>query len=322
MEPDPGVAPPRVAFVFPGQGAQYVGMGKAFYDAYPEAREVFLRANDALGFDLARVCFEGPEPELTRTAITQPAILATSVAILAVLEKLGVGADVAAGLSLGEYSALVWAGALAFDDAVRVVHKRGALMQEAVPEGEGTMAAIMGLDRAVVESLCQQASTGGIVVEPSNYNAPGQVVISGHVAGVERAVALAREAGARRAQRLNVSAPFHCRLLEPAARRLSEVLAEVPIADPKNPVAANVHGGFVTSAEEVRRALIEQVARPVRWEDCVRTLAGAGAARFVEVGPGRALCGFVRRIVPEAETHSAEDPSGLAACLERQGGLC
>lgn len=312
----------RVAFVFPGQGAQYVGMGRALSAAFPEARRVFDRASDALGVDLGRLCFEGPEAELVRTAITQPAILTTSVAALTVLEDAGVTAGVGAGLSLGEYTALVWAGALRFEDAVRVVARRGALMQEAVPEGVGTMAAIMGLERDAVEALCKAASSDGGLVEPANYNAPGQIAISGHVSAVERAVARAREAGARRAQLLNVSAPFHCRLLQPAAEALAEVLAAVPIAAPRRPVAANVHGGLVTTAEEVRAALLEQVARPVRWEDCVRTLAAAGASRFIEVGPGRALSGFVRRIVPDAETHNVEDPQGLEACLVRQGGVC
>ncbi len=311
----------RIGFVFPGQGAQYVGMGRALAEAYPVARELFARAGDALGTDLARLCFEGPEEELTKTANAQPAILTVAVAVAEVLSGQGVEAEAAAGLSLGEYSALVWARALAFEDAVRVVRLRGQFMQEAVPLGRGTMAAVIGLDAGVVVDLCRQASTAGLV-EAANFNGPGQVAVSGEVDAVERVMELARQAGARRVQRLSVSAPFHCALLEPARIRLAEVLAGVAIKDPARPVVANVDGRVVRTAEEVRDALVRQVSSPVRWEDCVRTMAGLGIEVFVEPGPGKVLSGLVRRILPEARSVAVEEPGSISTFLESLGGVC
>jgi len=302
------------AWIFPGQGSQAVGMGRDLHDRHPEARAVFEEADAALGFGLAALCFEGPEAELRRTEVTQPALLTVSAAALAVLRAAGRRPAAVAGHSLGEYSALVAAGVLRFADAVRIVRRRGAFMQEAVPEGEGGMAAILGLDAGQVAACCEDTvRAGGGVVQCANLNAAGQVVIAGTAGAVEAAGRLARERGARRVLPLNVSAPFHCALMEPAARRLEPLLAELPFVDAACPVWTNVDARPETRGEALRSALIRQVAAPVRWEETVRGLGAAGHTEFLEVGPGTVLAGLVRRTLPEAHVRPAGDETALAA---------
>jgi [acyl-carrier-protein] S-malonyltransferase len=304
------------AFIFPGQGAQFVGMGQDLHRDFAEARQVFERASEAAGFDVARLCFDGPAARLAETEITQPTILTASLAALAVLEARGLRPDAAAGLSLGEYGALAAAGSLAVENAVPLVHRRGRYMQEAVPLGEGAMAAILGLARPAVEACCRQAASEGAgVVEPANYNCPGQIVVAGATAAVQRAAVLCREAGARKAMVLPVSAPFHCRLMQPAAERLAADLQLAPVRPPRLPVVANATAQVVASPQQVREALVQQVTAPVRWEECVERLWETGVRTFVEVGPGTALCGFVRRIRPEARLLACQDVPSLTEAL-------
>ena len=303
-----------IAFLFPGQGSQSVGMGRAFSETSGAAKRVFEEANDALGFDLRRVMFEGPEAELALTANTQPAVLTASVAAAAACAERGVTPALAAGHSLGEYSAFVVAGALRLADAVRAVRRRGELMQAAVPVGTGAMAAIMGVAADVVEKVCADAAQGD-VVEIANVNSELQIVIAGHRAAVERAVALARERGGRKSVLLPVSAPFHCALMAPAAEGLATALARVPVSDPTIPVVRNVDGDVTRHAPDVVPFLLRQVASPVRWTDCVRRLVAEGATAFVEVGPGRVLTGLVKRIVEDGRAVSVEDPAGLDKAL-------
>jgi len=283
------------AFVFPGQGSQAVGMGRELAEAYASAREVWERADRALGFPLTKLCREGPEEELKLTENTQPAILTCSAAALAVAREKGVQADYVAGHSLGEYSALVAAGALGFEDAVRLVRRRGQYMQEATPAGVGAMAALLGLPRGELERLCREAADGEVVA-PANLNSPDQVVIAGHRGAVERAAALARQAGAKKAVMLQVSAPFHCALMEPAQRRLQADLAAVEFRDLEIPLINNVAAREVRTGGEARQGLIDQVPNAVRWEETVRYLIGQGVTEFVEVGPGRVLTGLLRSI--------------------------
>jgi [acyl-carrier-protein] S-malonyltransferase len=283
-------------------------MGREAAERYPEARSVFARADRALGFSLSRLCFEGPEDELKLTENTQPAILTTSVALGEVLRSMGARPDFVAGHSLGEYSALVMAGAFDLEEAVALVRKRGGYMQAAVPIGSGSMAAILGLPPAEVESVCREASTEENIVEPANFNGAGQVVIAGHSDAVERACGLARERGARRAVPLAVSAPFHCRLMEPAARALAADLRKVVFRDLAVPLFTNVDARPISKGIEAREALIRQVASPVRWEESILAMAASGVTRFVEVGPGRVLSGLVRKIVKDATISSVSDP--------------
>jgi [acyl-carrier-protein] S-malonyltransferase len=303
-----------IAFLFPGQGSQAVGMGRSFYESSTAAKAVFDEAGATLGFDLARLVFEGPDAELALTANTQPAVLTASVAAAAACAEHGLRPALAAGHSLGEYSALVVAGALGFADAVRVVRKRGEFMQAAVPVGTGAMAAIMGLDLGAVDAVCKEAADGQ-VVEVANVNSAGQTVIAGHRAAVERAVAIAAGRGGGKSVMLPVSAPFHTSLMAPAAERLAAELAGVPVADPRIPVARNVDGALVRAAEDVVPSLLRQVASPVRWTDCVERLAREGATVFVEVGPGRVLTGLVKRIVNGGRGLSVEDPAGIEKVL-------
>jgi len=299
-----------IAFLFPGQGSQSVGMGKAFHDASAGARAVFEEANAALGFDLRRVMFEGPESELALTANTQPAVLTASVAAAAACAERGLRPALAAGHSLGEYSALVVAGAMRLRDAISVVRKRGEFMQEAVPVGTGAMAAIMGLPLDVVEAVTRDAAQGQ-VVEVANVNSAQQIVIAGDRPAVERAVALAAERGGRKSVLLPVSAPFHCSLMTPAAERLGKALAGLAVSDPAIPVVRNVDAGVTRAAKDVVPFLLRQVASPVRWTECVQRLAAEGATAFVEVGPGRVLTALTRRIVEDARGFAVEDPPGL-----------
>jgi [acyl-carrier-protein] S-malonyltransferase len=297
-------------------------MGRGFYESSPAAKAVFAEAGDALGFDLTRLIFDGPESELALTANTQPAVLTASVATAAACAERGLVPALAAGHSLGEYSALVAAGALAFADAVRIVRRRGELMQEAVPVGTGAMAAILGLDLTTVEAVCEEAATGPAgreVLDVANVNCPGQIVVAGHRAAVERAVAIAATRGGRKSVVLPVSAPFHCALMAPAAERLAQELAGVRIADPAIPVVRNVDGEVNRTAADVAPALLRQVASPVRWTACVERLAHEGGDVFVEVGPGRVLTGLLRRIVEGARGFSVEDPAGLDKALAATG---
>ncbi len=305
--------------MFPGQGAQAVGMGRAFYETSPGAKAVFEEANHALGFDLARLVFGGPESELALTANTQPAVLTASVAAAAACAERGLRPALAAGHSLGEYSALVVSGALRFADAVRIVRKRGEFMQDAVPVGAGAMAAIMGLELPAVAQVCAEAASGE-VVEVANVNSALQIVIAGHRAAVERAVALATKRGGLKSVLLPVSAPFHCSLMAPAAAKLARELDAVPVVDPGIPVVRNVDAGVTRRADDVRPYLLRQVTSPVRWTDCVRRLAEGGATAFVEVGPGRVLTALLRRIVDGARGLPVEDPTGLDRALAAVAG--
>lgn len=304
----------RLAFLFPGQGSQYVGMGKAAAEAFPEARAAFQEADEALGFALSDLCFAGDEDELRRTENTQPAILTVSVALHRVLRAQGIDGAFMAGHSLGEYSALVAAGSIGLGAAVRLVRNRGRYMQEAVPEGAGAMAAILGLEDDVVADVCEQvAATGAGTVQAANFNSPGQVVIAGTPEAVTEAVHIAKERGARRAMLLNVSAPFHCALMMPARERLSEDLAAVRFVDPRVPVLCNVDAAQLTRAEQIVSALERQVTSPVRWVDDLRAMQAAGADAFVEVGPGRVLAGLTKRTLKPVTVVSIQEPQDVDA---------
>lgn len=300
-----------------------MGMGGDLARTYAEARETFEEADAVLGWPLSRLCFEGPAECLQQTVVTQPAILTASVACWRILRRYGWEADVVAGLSLGEYTALVAAGSLEFRDAVALVHRRGRFMDEAVPAGEGGMAAVLGLPREAVEDICRQAAAQtGSVVQAVNYNCPGQLVIAGAAGAVARAAELARGAGARRVVPLAVSGPFHSSLMAPAAERLAAELERVPIRDAHIPVVSNVTGEPVQAADEIRRLLVRQVASPVLWEDVVRRMAAGGVQRFVEVGPGAVLTGFVRKIEPGAVTAGVQDLASLEKLLDLRGEVC
>jgi [acyl-carrier-protein] S-malonyltransferase len=303
-----------LALLFPGQGSQEVGMGRDVFEASPAARSTFEAADAALGFPLSRLCFEGPERELRRTELQQPAILATSVAILRALEEItAVSPAYVAGHSLGEFTALVAAGALDFEDAVALVHARGRFMQEAVPDGKGAMAAIMGCDPDEVIAACQAAErASGGVAAPANYNSPRQVVISGNAATVELAGSEARKRGARRAVPLPVSAPFHCSLMEPAAEKLAGELGRVRFSDPRVPVVTNVEAEPNRDATRIAELLRRQVTAPVRFTESVQCLARLGVTRLLEVGPGRVLCGLVARIDRSFERLGASTMSEVA----------
>ena len=288
----------KIAYVFPGQGSQYVGMGKDLCEQFPEAKKYFDEADAALGFSLSKICFEGPEEELKQTKNTQPAIFLHSVAVWNLLKP--TDAAMVAGHSLGEYSALVAAGAISFTDAIKLVRLRGELMQKAGEENPGTMAAIVGLDPQVVSEVTKTASEAG-VVQPANFNSPGQIVISGSVSGVRKAMELAKERGAKLVKELVVSGAFHSPLMQSAKDKLKEALDKTVINDAKIPVFANVTASPVQKADEIRRLLFEQVTSPVRWEESVVNMAAAGAIKFVEVGPGKVLQGLVKRIAATAE---------------------
>jgi len=302
------------AFIFPGQGSQYVKMGEDLCDIFDLCRTTFQEADDALGFSLSRLCFSGPEDELCMTEHTQPAILTVSVAILRLLEKEGIRPDYVAGHSLGEYSALVAADAIDFQDAVRIVRNRGKYMQEAVPIGAGAMAAIIGLQAKDVEAVCRECEMGE-VVSAANYNSPGQTVIAGHSEAVKRAASLAQARGARKAIMLPVSAPFHCALMKPAAEKLRKDLEKMPVRDLKIPLITNVDAGSIHTADQVLTSLYRQVCSPVKWEQSVREMVRLGVDSFVEVGPGKALSGMVRRITGEVHISNVEDVNAVHTFL-------
>ncbi len=299
-----------VAFLFPGQGSQTVGMGRELANMYPVAQRTFDEADEALGYKLSQLCFEGPEDKLRMTEITQPAILTVSVAAYRVLESLGLMPSYVAGHSLGEYSAHVSAGTIQFADAVRTVRNRGRYMQEAVPAGEGAMAAVLALPIDQVEAACKEASQNE-VCQAANINSPDQVVISGSKGAVERAAELCKQKGAKRAVMLPVSAPFHCALMQPAQDRLAEDLKLLEFSTPAVPVMCNVDAAPITDGEKAREALVRQVTGAVRWEESIRNLIAAGVTDFVEVGPGKVLTGLMRQIDRSQHAVNVEDEASL-----------
>ncbi len=305
----------KYAFLFPGQGSQYVGMGKDLKDNFKVAADVFAEADEALGESLSKLCFEGPEDDLKLTMNTQPAILTVSVAALRVLQQeSNITPEVVAGHSLGEFSALVASGTLKFADAVRIVRKRGTFMQEAVPVGVGGMAAVLGMDTAAVEKICEESAQGQFVA-PANYNAPGQIVISGHTEAVKRAAEKAEAEGAKRVVILAVSAPFHSKLMKPAADRLGEALKSIEIGDLDIPVLSNVEADFYPSKDAVRQLLTQQVNNPVRWIEEMEKMMQAGIDNALELGPGKVLCGLMRKISRDVSMKNIGDMESLKDAL-------
>lgn len=306
----------KIAFVFPGQGAQYVGMGQELAENYPVAKKVFEDATEAMGYNMEEMCFNSSDEVLKQTENTQPTILTASVAAYEVLKAKGIKPEGVAGLSLGEYSALVASGVMNFKDAVKVVRQRGKYMQEEVPAGVGAMAAILGLDGMLVEEACQEASDVGIV-EPANYNCPGQLVIAGEVKSVEKAVELCREKGAKKAVMLPVSAPFHTSMLKGAGVKLSDELTNLQFNPFTYPLVANVTADYVKSHEDVKSLLIDQVSSPVMWENSIKKMIEDGFDTFIEIGPGKALSKFIKKISREVDILNVEDLASLEKTIEK-----
>lgn len=303
----------ELCFVFPGQGSQYVGMGREIYERYDKAKRVFEIASEVLGYDVASLCFNGPEEELNRTVRTQPCILTVSIAIYRVLIDKGLEPSVTAGHSLGEYSALVAAGALDLDKALILTEKRGQFMQDAAPEGKGLMAAILGLKRREVDEICLSVRSGYVV--PANYNCPGQIVIAGEKKAVEEAISLAKEAGAKRAIPLSVSVPSHCALMAGASERLAELLKDIDFHSPSVPVVNNADAFFLNNVESLKSSLVRQLNSPLLWEDSIKAIIDSGIETFIEVGPGKVLSGLIRRIDPAVTVLNVEDNASLEKTL-------
>ncbi len=299
----------KICFVFPGQGSQSVGMGKDLFDNFDEVKKLYAAASGALGYDVAELSFNGPADELNKTHRTQPCLLTASIAAYTALALKNVAPSAVAGHSLGEYSALVAAGVLSLSDAVRITEIRGRIMQEAVPEGKGLMAAILGLDRKVIDGICSASEKGYVSV--ANYNCPGQIVISGEKGAVEDAMGRAKEAGAKRALPLAVSVPSHCRLMEDAGKRFAESLKEIEFSETKIPFVNNIEARFLSDPGEIRNSLVGQLSRSVLWEDCIRTISLSGVDTFVEVGPGKVLSGLIKRIEPSAKIFNVENKETL-----------
>ncbi|NWF76628.1 MAG: ACP S-malonyltransferase [Nitrospirae bacterium] len=299
----------KIAFVFPGQGSQYVGMGREIYEAFNIVRTTYQEASEVLQYNVADLSFRGPEEELNKTYRTQPCILTLSIAIHRILISKGINPSIVAGHSLGEYSALVAADVLLFSDALKITEKRGIFMQEAVPEGKGLMAAILGLERNKVDEICLSLKSG--YAYPANYNCPGQIVISGEKDAVEEAINLCKEAGAKRAVPLTVSVPSHCKLMETASRQLSEILDTIKFKRPTIHFISNKDANFIEDAEDIKKSLIQQLGSPVLWEDSVRLMKDSGVDTFIEVGPGKVLSGLIRRIVNDVKIFNVEDMKGI-----------
>jgi len=308
----------KIAFLFPGQGSQYVGMAKEFIENFEESRAVFGTASSALGYDLAELCMHGPVEKLNLTENTQPAILAASIAILKPIERRGLFAGAAAGHSLGEYTAITAAGGLALKDSIALVQKRGRYMQEAVPAGTGLMAAILGMEREAVEKTCHEAAKNGIVA-PANYNSPGQIVIAGEKKAVEKAMELAKAAGAKKVIPLAVSVPSHCAMMKQAGERLAQELEKTTISDLRIPIVNNAEAKFLQKASELRPSLIQQISSPLYWEDSIRTMTADGFDTFIEIGPGKVLSGLVKRIAREAKVLNVEDMKSMDETLSALG---
>ncbi|MCM3003807.1 ACP S-malonyltransferase [Priestia koreensis] len=306
----------KIAFVFPGQGSQAIGMGKDFFESYEQAKNIYQQADKALAFDLSGLIFEGNQEDLTLTYNAQPALLTTSTAMLRVFEESGISADYVAGHSLGEYSALVAANAMTFEDAVVAVRKRGQFMDEAVPAGKGTMAAVLGMEASQLEEVTNEVTAEGHPVQLANINCPGQIVISGTVEGVEKASALAKEKGAKRAIPLVVSGPFHSSLMKPAAEKLNDTLQTLQLKDASIPVVSNVVAQPITSKEEIQQKLVEQLYSPVRWHESVETLIENGVDTFIEIGPGKVLAGLVKKVNRSVTIHSVYDLESMETTIK------
>src|SRR4030043_852438 len=303
----------RIAFIFPGQGSQYVGMGKEIYENFAEAKEIFKEASEELGYDIARLCFEGPGEELNKTFRTQPSILTVSTAINKVLMSKEIKPSVVAGHSLGEYSALVSVEVLSFRDALKITEMRGHFMQEAVPEGKGLMAAILGLERNIVDEICASLQSG--YASPANYNSPGQIVIAGEKEAVEEAMRLAKEKGAKKVIPLSVSVPSHCTLMAEVSQKLAELLDRIEFKSPQISFVNNADAMFLNDRDSIKNSLIRQLNNPLLWEDSIRAIADSGVDTFIEVGPGKVLTGLIKRIEPSAKAFNVEDMKSLENTL-------